>query len=121
MLGINPGRFGAGVTGITFTDPVRLEKECGIPNNFDKRQELSSVFIYDFIAAWGGAEAFYSRFFLSAVFPLGFTREGRNLNYYDDPQLMGRLRDRLRNSRPAMVNIIMPRPPRSRYHSARCW
>ena len=95
MLGINPGRFGAGVTGVTFTDPVRLEKECGIPNNFDKRQELSSVFIYDFIAAWGGAEAFYSRFFLSAVFPLGFTREGRNLNYYDDPRLMGRLRDSL--------------------------
>jgi hypothetical protein len=24
ILGINPGRFGAGITGITFTDPKRL-------------------------------------------------------------------------------------------------
>jgi len=41
ILGINPGRFGAGVTGLTFTDPIRLEAECGIPNKFDKKQELS--------------------------------------------------------------------------------
>src|SRR5687767_6226571 len=28
IIGINPGRFGGGVTGIPFTDPIRLEKEC---------------------------------------------------------------------------------------------
>ena len=32
IIGINPGRFGAGVTGVPFTDPVRLVKECGIEN-----------------------------------------------------------------------------------------
>lgn len=87
VLGINPGRFGAGITGITFTDPIRLEQDCQIPNGFEKRAELSSRFIYEVIRAYGGCQAFYQRFFLSAVSPLGFVRDGRNLNYYDDKDL----------------------------------
>jgi hypothetical protein len=87
LLGINPGRFGAGITGITFTDPVRLEEECHIPNPFEKRAELSSRFIYDVISSYGGCRAFFRRFFLSAVSPLGFVRDGKNLNYYDDRDL----------------------------------
>jgi hypothetical protein len=87
VLGINPGRFGAGVTGVTFTDPVALADHCGIPNHLPRRRELSSVFIYDFIEAAGGPAAFYGRFFLSAASPLGFTRGGLNLNYYDEPGL----------------------------------
>jgi hypothetical protein len=87
LLGINPGRFGAGVTGITFTDPIRLENDCGIRNAFEKRPELSSVFIYDLIRASGGVDEFFSRYFLSAVSPLGFTRSGKNLNYYDERSL----------------------------------
>ena len=31
ILGINPGRFGGGLTGIPFTDPKRLVSECHIP------------------------------------------------------------------------------------------
>jgi len=46
ILGINPGRLGAGITGIPFTDPIRLEKDCGIANNFVKKGELSSEFVY---------------------------------------------------------------------------
>jgi len=84
MLGINPGRFGGGVTGIPFTDPVRLEKVCGIKNEFAKKQELSSVFIYSMMEAYGGAEKFYGQFYISAISPLGFTKDGKNLNYYDD-------------------------------------
>lgn len=87
LIGINPGRFGGGVTGIPFTDPIRLESECGIKNEFDRKQELSSVFMYDMIAAFGGAEAFYSRFYITAISPLGFVKSGKNLNYYDDPAL----------------------------------
>ena len=87
LLGINPGRFGAGITGITFTDPIRLEEDCQIPNGFEKRAELSSRFIYEVISSYGGCQAFYQRFFLSAVSPLGFVRNGRNLNYYDDREL----------------------------------
>jgi hypothetical protein len=87
ILGINPGRFGAGITGVTFTDPVALADECGIPNDLPRKRELSSIFIYSVINHLGGPEAFFSRFFLSAVCPLGFTRRGINLNYYDDRKL----------------------------------
>ena len=62
IIGINPGRFGGGVTGIPFTDPIRLEKECGIDNNWPRKQELSSVFVYDMINAYGGSKAFYNQF-----------------------------------------------------------
>lgn len=88
IIGINPGRFGGGVTGVPFTDPIRLEKELGILNNWPKKQELSSLFVYDVIHAFGGAEKFYSTFYITAVSPLGFTAHGKNLNYYDNRQLM---------------------------------
>lgn len=91
ILGINPGRWGGGITGIPFTDPVRLEQVCGIPNTFPKRGELSSEFMYRMIEAWGGAADFYHHFYFSAVSPLGFTRHGKNLNYYDVPALQQRL------------------------------
>jgi hypothetical protein len=87
VFGINPGRFGAGITGVTFTDPVALAEECGIENDLPRRQELSSIFIYRLIELYGGPREFYRRFFLTAVSPLGFTRNGKNLNYYDDPVL----------------------------------
>lgn len=87
VFGINPGRFGAGITGITFTDPVALAEYCGIQNHLPRVRELSSVFIYQFIEKYGGVRKFYRRFFLTAVSPLGFTRDGINLNYYDDRRL----------------------------------
>lgn len=87
ILGINPGRFGAGLTGIPFTDPVKLEEECGIENTLDKKRELSADFIYMMIEAFGGKEIFYNQFYFGSVSPLGFTKEGKNLNYYDDPKL----------------------------------
>jgi hypothetical protein len=88
LIGINPGRFGGGVTGVPFTDPIRLEKICGIKNDYQKKQELSSVFIYDMIEAFGGAQKFYGQFYFSAVSPLGFVKHGKNLNYYDDKILL---------------------------------
>jgi len=87
IIGINPGRFGAGVTGIPFTDPIRLEQICGITNSFDKKQELSSVFIYQMIEAFGGPKKFYSKFYITSVSPLGFLTNGKNLNYYDRKDL----------------------------------
>lgn len=82
-FGINPGRFGAGITGVPFTDPIRLAEVCDISNPFEKRAELSSRFIYDMIDAFGGTEAFYSTCYISAVSPLGYVKGGINLNYYD--------------------------------------
>lgn len=83
LFGINPGRFGSGVTGISFTDPIRLENKLGIKNPFDKRPELSTEFIYEAIEAAGGVDFFYRHFFISAVYPLGFLKEGKNINYYE--------------------------------------
>jgi hypothetical protein len=90
LFGINPGRFGAGLTGISFTDPIRLEKECGIENHFKKLPELSSVFIYEVIQAYGGVKKFYKDVYINAVCPIGFTRDGINMNYYDDKELYRR-------------------------------
>jgi hypothetical protein len=87
VIGINPGRFGAGITGVTFTDPVALADECGIENDLPRKRELSSVFVYEFIKRFGGVTRFYRSFFLTAASPLGFTRRGNNYNYYDDPAL----------------------------------
>lgn len=87
LIGINPGRFGGGTTGIPFTDPIFLDEMCGIKNQLEKRHELSSKFIYHMIDSFGGTELFYKKFFISAVSPLGFTRNGKNLNYYDDKEL----------------------------------
>lgn len=87
IYGINPGRFGAGVTGVSFTDPIRLENECGIANTFEKKYELSSQFVYDVIKGWGSVEDFYRHFFITSLSPLGFLQNGKNMNYYDDKKL----------------------------------
>ncbi|MEQ8472420.1 MAG: DUF4918 family protein [Marinoscillum sp.] len=83
LFGINPGRFGGGITGVPFTDPKQLVEVCGIENDFEKRAELSSTFIYEMIASCGGPEVFYRKYYFSAVSPLGFILDNKNLNYYD--------------------------------------
>jgi hypothetical protein len=99
VFGINPGRFGAGITGVTFTDPVALETFCGVPNNLPEKRELSSVFIYKFIKLWGGPKKFYRNFFLTAVSPLGFVKNNRNFNFYDNPAL-------LRDTKPFLIRSV---------------
>jgi len=93
IIGINPGRFGGGITGIPFTDPIRLQKECGIENSWQQKQELSSLYVYDVINAYGGTEDFYKDFYITSVSPLGFTSNGKNLNYYDDKNLQNSIKD----------------------------
>lgn len=88
LLGINPGRFGAGVTGVNFTAPKQLKEFCGIEHPFKNQTELSAEFIYEMITAYGGAEKFYSLFFIGSVCPLGFIKHGKNINYYDDKELL---------------------------------
>src|SRR5579863_210920 len=92
ILGINPGRFGAGLTGIPFTDPKRLQSECQIGYNGKLSHEPSSVFIYEMIQAYGGLEAFYSDFYINSICPLGFTSvdakgKEKNYNYFDSREL----------------------------------
>ncbi len=92
ILGINPGRLGAGATGIPFTDTKRLSGDCGIEVTEFKTHEPSSAFIYEMIRAFGGVEKFYKEFYIGAVCPLGFVKvddkgKATNFNYYDRKDL----------------------------------
>lgn len=87
ILGINPGRLGGGVTGVPFTDPVKMQVNCGISNDLQKKTEPSAGFIYDMITTYGSPDKFYDKYFIHAVCPLGFTKNGINYNYYDDKVL----------------------------------
>jgi len=98
ILGINPGRFGAGFTGVPFTDTKRLTGECGIAYTGRQTHEPSSVFVYEVIMEYGGPEKFYSDFYINSVCPLGFTQTGvsgreKNYNYYDRPDLAAAVTD----------------------------
>jgi hypothetical protein len=92
IIGINPGRSGAGTTGIPFTDTVRLKEKLGIVFRGPKTYEPSSVFIYEMIGKYGGPGKFYKDFLVTSVSPLGFTKTGPqgreiNYNYYDSREL----------------------------------
>jgi hypothetical protein len=86
ILGINPGRLGGGITGVPFTDPIKLD-HLGIKNTLIKKPELSADFIYLMIEAYGGVESFYRDCFITAMSPLGFIKDDKNINYYDIPEL----------------------------------
>lgn len=92
ILGINPSRHGAAVTGVPFTDTKRLESVCGIKMNTAHTHEISSLFMYDMIAEYGGASIFYKDFYINSPFPLAIIQKSKtgklvNANYYDDPRL----------------------------------
>lgn len=103
ILGINPGRFGAGVTGIPFTDPKRVIEKCKLVYKGEPKHEPSSVFVYEVIDAFGGPVQFYKQFYISSVCPLGFIKlneKGRyvNYNYYDDELLTRSVQKFIRES-----------------------
>ena len=91
IIGINPSRHGAGVTGVPFTDTKRLETMCGIEMKTAHTHEISSVFLYDVIENFGGSEIFYKKFYINSPFPLAIIRKtlkgNLNANYYDDKDL----------------------------------
>lgn len=98
ILGINPGRFGAGFTGIPFTDTKRLTGECGLKYSGRQTHEPSSVFVYEVIKEFGGPVSFYSNFYITSVCPLGFTHSSPNgkeinYNYYDSIKLTNAVLD----------------------------
>lgn len=98
LIGINPSRHGAGVTGVPFTDTKRLEHVCGIPMHSAHTHEVSSVFVYDMINEYGGPQPFYNQFYINSPFPLAivrYTKDGKwlNANYYDDPALFEAVKD----------------------------
>lgn len=98
IIGINPSRNGAGVTGVPFTDTKRLESVCGIKMQSSYTHEISSVFMYDMIAEYGGVKSFYKDFYINSPFPLAIIRQVKggqwlNANYYDDVILFEMVKD----------------------------
>ncbi len=98
IIGINPSRHGAGITGVPFTDTKRLEQVCGITMQSAYSHEPSSVFLYEVIAAFGGPEVFYKQFYINSPFPLAIVRYNSkkqwvNANYYDDKALFESVKD----------------------------
>ncbi len=87
MLGINPGRLGAGSTGLSFTDTKRCESDLGIPVNGLRTHEPSSDFFYRMIRGAGGAAAFYDQVYVHAICPLGFVKPGPE-RQRDQPELL---------------------------------
>ncbi len=94
-LGINPGRIGAGRTGIPFSDAVQLERYCGLEAPGPQTEELSAAFIFEVIQAAGGPGSFFQRVFIDSVSPMGYVRDGVNCNYYDQKDLFKGLQPRL--------------------------
>ena len=109
IVGINPSRNGAGVTGIPFTDTKRLETVCGIKMQSAHTHEISSVFIYDMIQEYGGAEEFYKDIYINSPFPLAIIRKSKgnwiNANYYDDKELFKDVKDFMIDSLKKHINL----------------
>ncbi|MDR6490047.1 hypothetical protein J2799_004598 [Chryseobacterium vietnamense] len=97
IIGINPSRHGAGVTGVPFTDTKRLESVCGIKMESAHTHEISSVFMYDMIEDYGGADLFYKDIYINSPFPLAIVKKTKNgwlnANYYDDKRLFEAVKD----------------------------
>ncbi|NVK26713.1 MAG: DUF4918 family protein [Flavobacteriia bacterium] len=91
LMGINPGRLGAGLTGIPFTDTPALES-IGIQMPEVNTTETSADFVWRVVEAYGGPETFFADWFIGGVSPLGFIQKNEkgnwvNFNYYDSPEI----------------------------------
>lgn len=98
ILGINPGRYGAAVTGVPFTDTKHLESVCGIKMKSAYTHEPSAVFVHEMIKEAGGAVPFFHRFYINSLFPLAIVRQTKdgkwiNANYYDEPEIFKKTED----------------------------
>jgi uracil-DNA glycosylase len=83
LCGINPGRNGAGKTGIPFLD---FDSVSQLISNIDRRdKELSAQFIKSIIDELG-SEAYYKGVYMTNISWYGFVKNNKNLNYYDLPE-----------------------------------
>ncbi|MCK9452097.1 MAG: SMUG2 DNA glycosylase family protein [Bacteroidales bacterium] len=110
IIGINPSRHGAGVTGVPFTDTKRLESVCGIKMQSAYTHEVSSVFLYDMIAEYGGAKEFYKQFYINSPFPLAIVRQTKdgkwlNANYYDERGLFEMVKEYMISTLKININM----------------
>lgn len=82
LCGINPGRNGAGRTGIPFLDFKAVSQLISDIGKEDREQ--SAQFILSIINEMG-KDSFYRNVYLTNISWFGFTKDNNNLNYYDLP------------------------------------
>jgi len=82
LCGINPGKNGAGKTGVPFIDFISLSKMLKDVNRKDT--ERSAQFFYEIVEEIG-IERFYNSFYVTNISWVGYVKENKNLNYYDLP------------------------------------
>jgi len=85
LCGINPGRLGAGKTGVPFIDFKSLSQL--IPNVMRDDTERSAQFFYEVVKHFG-AELFYNSFYVTNVSWVGYAKRQKtqkNVNYSDLP------------------------------------
>ncbi len=80
MCGINPGRKGAGITGIPFIDTYSLSKM--LPDIINPKSEKSAKFFFSIIEEFG-IDKFYKNIHFTNMSWLGFYKldNGINVNY----------------------------------------
>jgi len=87
ICGINPGRFGAGKTGIPLLDFPSLSKILPNMNEIPhEKPEKSAKFIFSIIEHFG-VNDFFKQFYLTNISCIGFycTKTKKNINYYELP------------------------------------
>ena len=83
ICGINPGRLGAGKTGIPFLDYVSLSQLISGVQRQDS--EKSAGFFFKVLKSVG-AESFYKTFYVTNFSSVGYLSNAANFNYYNLPQ-----------------------------------
>jgi len=79
LCGINPGKNGAGKTGVPFLDFSSLSELLEGVNRTDT--ERSAQFFYNIVKEFG-AKNFYKSFYVTNISWIGFIHNGKNVNYY---------------------------------------
>ncbi|MEY2342744.1 uracil-DNA glycosylase family protein [Acidithiobacillus sp. IBUN Pt1247-S3] len=90
ILGLNPGRLGAGLTGIPLLDfrsLASLFPDGRLPRN---DTEPSANFFHRVVQNVG-AEKFYREFYVSNVSAVGYLRDNKNCNYHELPDAAQRI------------------------------
>lgn len=102
LCGINPGRLGAGKTGVPFLDYKSLSKL--VPNISNDDSELSAQFIFEVINYFG-YKHFFDNVYLTNISWFGFVKDDKNFNYYNFDKV---LQEEFTNSFIEEMNIVQP-------------
>jgi hypothetical protein len=103
LCGINPGRNGAGKTGIPFLDFESVSNLVPNINRSDKEQ--SAQFIKSIIDELGN-ETYFNAVYMTNLSWFGFVKNNKNLNYYDLPDPLPAL---FTESFISEMNIVKPK------------